>query len=1321
VGHRSLCIPSRTGVRRTLQHYAQCKSLAPEFTSAVFLLPSWEHKRWFRKATAGMVLVQSLSTADAPWLVRPGTSAKGTIGSVYYDSAVVGPCPHDAAPDVAVCTAGDASHATASACDAEQQHACAPHSASEDCCASELVASAGVVCGCEGDHKHLRNVHQLILLPIQLRGVDAVALVDCGATHDAVDGAFATEQGWTLEAGSVKRVKLANGGSVKSPGVLKDAEFTAGGIPMASDFVAMPMSGEEFQVILSKQWLTRVNPDVDWRNNKVVIEGIDVAAIGACGASLGGRPDAKVCSLRGVLKASRKRGSRTFLVLLRDRGLAEAGDWGGDPEGTAQAAGAQAAAKPYTPSLQRPDWHDVERNLEHHPELLSVLHEHHEVFDPLPDGPPPPTRVQHAIDLEPGAKPPFRRPYRMSPLELDELKKQIQGLLDKGWIRPSQSPYGSPVLFAAKADGSLRMCIDYRALNAVTRKSRYPLPRIDEMFDRLNGARYITCLDLQQGYHQVGVRDIDVDKTAFVTRYGQYEWLVMPFGLCNAPSTFQAMMNQLLGADFDDFVMAYLDDVTIFSRTLEEHVQHVASVLKRLRDRGYRLRLSKCKFARREVELLGFVVGQGHLKPSPKKIAVVQSWPVPTNEHELRQFLGFCNFYRRFVQGYSSLAAPLTRLFQKGVGFSWGPAQQEAFAALKDRLTSAPALLLPDMSLPFRVVVDASKFALGATLQQDHGNGWQPVAFDGRKMTSAELNYTTTDQENLGLVHALRTWRCYFEGRKVTVVTDHHALTHLLTQPNLNRRQARWVELLSNFELQIEHRPGKQNCSDPLSRLQYDAPDPDVVAMVYAIGESALDGSFLDKCRQGYANDPYYAQLAGKKRKLRHAELVQRDGLWYMGDRLCIPPDDGLKAIIFQELHDSVTGGHLGFAKTLESVTRRFFWPGLRDDVRLYVKTCPTCQRVKHSNQVPAGLQQPIPTPKFPWEQVTLDLLTSLPMTKQGHNALVVFVDRLTKMFHAEPCTVNVTAEGVAKLYLHSVVRHHGFAKTLISDRDPRFVAGFWQEVQRLLGTRVKMSTADHAQTDGQSERANRTLLQLMRSFAGNNPAGWDTLLDMAELAYNNSLQASTGKSPFYTNFGRHATMPIDLAVKPAEREQVQDLLLNIHSALAEVKREVKKSQEYQRQQANKRRRAVTYAVGDKVLVSTSIFHLKNADHHKLMPRYMGPFNITKVCGPVDVKLQLPPQLKTHPVVHVSKVRPWHETPRFGQREAQPEVVLVDGEPECVVEALLARKIVGGQVSYLVKWQGLDHCEDMWIRRSFLGNCMDLVNAYDRQFPMPTT
>jgi len=1164
------------------------------------------------------------------------------------------------------------------------------------------VAFAGSVYGTKGYHTATRVEHKLILMQARIANKSVIALIDSGATHNFVSSAFCERHGLVLGASSrVSHIRLANGKSQKSMGMLHDVRVHVGQSKVTQDLVAMPMRDEEFEVILGKPWLSEVNPHINWTSNEVRIGSSLVR-----GVYTPGHFEFKVCSLKSIKKVVSDKGARSWTVLIRVAKESQPTTKAKSNVATTRSDSPPSTSKPYSPSLDKPDWSPVREKLKTWPNLMQVLDDHKEIFEPLPDGAPVQKLVKHKIEIMPEKTPPYRPPYRMSPLELEELKKQIEGLLDKGWIRPSQSPYGSPVLFAAKPDGSLRLCIDYRGLNAITKKSRYPLPRVDETFDRMKKANFITRLDAPQAYHQVPIEPGDVEKTAFVTRYGQYEWIVMPFGLCNAPSTFQSLINRVLGSDMDECCMAYLDDIIIFSETREQHVKDVAKMLRKLRVANIHLRLSKCEFGVKETEFLGFIVGGGKLKPSESKIKVVREWVTPENVHDVRSFLGFCNFYRRFVHKYSEIAAPLNGLLRKDVKWEWREEHELAFKALKDALTSAPVLVLPDWSKPFYVVVDASKYAVGATLLQDQGKGLQPVAFDGRKMSEAELNYITTEHENLALVHALRNWRCYLEGRKFTVETDHSALQWLRTQPNLNRRQARWVELLASYDFDIVHKPGKQNVSDPLSRATHTPPLPEVYNMV----TSEKDEDLLRKCREGYANDPYFANT----RNLRRFE--ERDGLWYFEKRLCIPRDDTIIEEILKELHDAPSAGHFGYDKTLHAVSQRFFWADMKKDVRAYCRTCPVCQRTKHDNQLPAGLLQPIPVPDEPYEQVTMDFIFKLPLTPSHKNGCIVFVDRLTKRVAWEACHDSITAEGAARMFFNTIVRHHGVPKVITSDRDPRFTATFWSELQRLMGTKVKMSTADHAETDGQTEVANKMLLQLLRSYASDHPRTWDSDLVMAELAYNASMSTSTGVSPFYALYGRHPRMPIDLKID-SKNQAVQDLVTHVRSVWDTVKKNLKKAQDRQCRSANRRRRAVNYVVGDKVLVATKVFKLKLEGARKVMRVWQGPFEVLDVPSPVNVKVKMPRHLRTHNVLHVSKVKPWNETTRFGDRGAQPSYEMIDGDPEYEVETLLARKVVNGRVSYLVKWLGYDHCKNMWIRKEYLENAMDLVKEYDDAHP----
>ncbi|CAI7849176.1 unnamed protein product [Closterium sp. NIES-53] len=362
-------------------------------------------------------------------------------------------------------------------------------------------------------------------------------------------------------------------------------------------------------------------------------------------------------------------------------------------------------------------------------------------------------------------------PYQLSPTELTDMKKQIEYLLDRQLIRPSTSPYGAPALFTPKPDGSLRMCIDYRALNKQTVKNKYPIPRIDDLLDQLRGATVFSKLDLRSGYWQIKMADNSIHKTAFRTRYGSYEYLVMPFGLCNAPATFQAEMNHILRPLLDECVVVYLDDILIYSKNMKEHVEHLRKVFEILRKNKFYVKLSKSDFALKKVQFLGHMVSAEGIHVDPRKIEAVKKWKVPENMKELQQFLGFTNYYNRFVPQYAKIAVPLTDLLKKDTPFKWDTPHQQAMEQLQTALTTTPVLILQDPEKDYVVEADASDQAVGAVLMQDHGNGLQPIAYLSKKLHGAELNYPIHDKEALAIVVAFKAWRCYLEGAKTTVYT----------------------------------------------------------------------------------------------------------------------------------------------------------------------------------------------------------------------------------------------------------------------------------------------------------------------------------------------------------------------------------------------------------------------------------------------------------------------------------------------------------------------------------------------------------------------
>ena len=494
---------------------------------------------------------------------------------------------------------------------------------------------------------------------------------------------------------------------------------------------------------------------------------------------------------------------------------------------------------------------------------------------------------------------------------------------------------------------------------------------------------------------------------------------------------------------------------------------------------------------------------------------------------------------------FSEIATPLTQLLQKGAPFAWESAQQQAFDALKTAVSEQPVLILFDPSLPYVVTTDASGYAVGAWLSQDQGRGLQPIAFLSKKMLPAERNYPVHEQELLAIVLALKEWRHYLSGVSFTirVVTDHKSLVYLRTQPHLSPRQTRWLELLEQFNFTIEYQEGKHNVvADGLSRRvdhkPSAAPDLQLTQAVSSPTSSAVTivGQNLKSALiRAYAADALCAEALRDLRTQPDWNLV--DGLLVTREeqsRIVVPDEPEAKLLIFQECHDVPLSGHLGTAKTIERVTRRFVWPKMHEEIRRYVATCVSCQQNKPSSQLPIGLLQPLPIPERPWQTVTMDLITALPRTKLGHDAIVVFVDKLTKWATYVPTTTNVDAPSLATLFFQNVIRLRGVPSAIISDRDPRFTSVFWNALWQQLGTKLQMSTAFHPQTDGQTERQNRTLEEMLRAYVSYEQDDWDEHLAAAELAHNCAEHASTGFSPYFLNHGHHPQLPLDEAIKSA-------------------------------------------------------------------------------------------------------------------------------------------------------------------------------------------
>jgi hypothetical protein len=832
-------------------------------------------------------------------------------------------------------------------------------------------------------------------------------------------------------------------------------------------------------------------------------------------------------------------------------------------------------------------------------------------------------------------------------------------------------------------------------------------------------------------------------------------------------------MNDTFRDFLDKFLIIYLDDLLVYSDNLAEHKKHVRMVLERLQAEGLCLKPSKCQFHVQEVAFLGFTIGPNGVQMDQSKVEAITTWPAPKSVHDIRVFLGLANFYRRFIKGFSKVVAPMTSLLKKNnlKRFRWTAEAQSSFEELKTAFTSAPILRHFDPSLPLIVEADASDYAQGGVIsQRDPENGeLHPITFYSRKFNPAELNYEIYDKEMLAIVEIMDRYRHYFEGlgQVTTIFSDHKNLLWFTETKVYNRRQARWAEKLSRFNFKIVFRPGKQGGKpdalsrrpdypagkDPGDRLmtflkpkQVDLSllDPaDPILASYSINPIVIastepPNSLATPCPRQQAilraqeQDPRLTSLLSYLRdpiqtidleteellgpfSLDEQGLVLHHGLCY------VPDDENIKLDILQEHHDAKTAGHSGEAKTLELISRNYYWPGMRRFIKEYVSTCETCARNKAPHHAPFGNLHPLPVPDAPWQSVSMDFIVELPLSGEW-DAIFVCVDRLTKMAHFIPTTTRITAEGTAQLYYQHVWKHHGLPSNIVSDRGSQFISHFTKYLLRRLDITGNRSTAYHPQSDGQTERVNQTLEQYLRIYCDYQQDDWGELLPLAEFVYNNTQNASTRSSPFYANYGFHPHCSVAIQApktssmsNPTADEWVERL----QRIQGELKGNLVQAREkYKAQHDRKTLPGPSFKVGDKVWLNRRNINTTRPSQ-KLDVKRMGPFSILQVVGDSKLayKLDLPGQWRIHPVFHVSLLDPYKESKWPGRIQDEPGPIEVEGELEYEVKEVLDSKVVRSKLKYLVDWVGYGPEERTWEPSAHLANAPEAVAKFHQRYP----
>ncbi|CAJ2633456.1 unnamed protein product [Trifolium pratense] len=985
----------------------------------------------------------------------------------------------------------------------------------------------------------LRQLHQINHQPsskpqvIKVRGsiheVPVVILIDSGASHNFISQQLVQKMNWERIDGPAMSIKLGDGSCAKTNGVCTQLEIAMDELQIRVDAQIFDLGCVD--VVLGIEWLrTLGDMIVNWQKqtmsfwyNKqwITMKGVD----------------------------SQLSNMETLHSVVCKPWRNEVVDW-------------------KTNKVNRGVFHSLDE--EQSRELEQLLSMCAGVFQE-PKGLPPKRVKEHEIALKDGHEAVNVRPYRYPHHHKNEIEKQVKEMLATGIIRPSTSSFSSPVILVKKKDGSWRMCVDYRALNKATVPDKFPIPVIEELLDELHGAKYFSKLDLKSGYHQVRVKEEDVHKTAFRTHEGHYEFMVMPFGLMNAPSTFQSLMNEVFKPLLRKTVLVFFDDILVYSESWQEHVMHLEQVLLILQKHGLVANKKKCQFGQQSIEYLGHLINGTGVAVDPNKVVSVTNWPIPKNVKGVRGFLGLTGYYRKFIRNYGKIAKPLTELTKKDA-FVWSDEAYKAFESLKKSLTTAPVLALPDFSKEFIIECDASGGGIGAILMQSK----RPIAYFSKALGVRNLAKSAYEKELMAVVLAIQHWRPYLIGRKFTVSTDQKSLKQLLQQRMVTADQQNWAAKLLGYDFEIVYKPGKLNRgADALSRID--------------------------------------------------------------------------------------EGGEL-------------------------------CQGI-------SWLLQPLPIPERIWEDISMDFITNLPRSK-GYEAILVIVDRLSKYAHFTPLKHPYTARSIAEVFVREVVRLHGIPLSIVSDRDPIFMSNFWQELFKLQGTKLKMSTSYHPESDGQTEVVNRCLETYLRCFISDQPKTWSNWLSWSEYWFNTSYSAATGKTPYEIVYGRSPPVITRWVQGETRVAAVQRELVDRDEALRQLREQLVRAQDRMKHFADKKRCDRSFEVGEWVFVKLRAHRQQSVVcriNAKLAARYFGPYPVVARVGAVAYKLELPEGSKVHPVFHVSLLKK-----AVGNYHGEDKLPDLEGESGIVIEpeVVLARRIVQVQneaiEQVLVQWKGQNIEEATW-------------------------
>ena len=878
--------------------------------------------------------------------------------------------------------------------------------------------------------------------------------------------------------------------------------------------------------------------------------------------------------------------------------------------------------------------------------LLKVLRKHCSVFSLSKRDIGCTKALKHCIDT--GDSGPIAIPMRNVPLALqDKVDSMVDEMLQDGVVEPSASAWNSPIVLVRKKSGDLRMCIDFRQLNSVTKKSSFPIPSTNSLLDALEGSSYFSTLDLTQGYYQVELNDVDREKTAFMTRRGQFQFKRMPFGLNTAPITFQKVMHIVLRNENWLKCLIYLDDIIIFGSSLTQHMERLDTVLTKIKEAGLKLSTRKCVFLKKEVTFLGHVVSQKGIHTDNSKVKVIQEWPVPKDTCDLRKFIGFCGYYRRFVNHYANIVRPLEQLLNKlnsygnkrtkkmNINSSWELTHQQAFDTLKNRLCTAPILAYPQSSGRFILDTDASAYGIGAVLSQVQNGDEKVIAYASHSLSKTEQRYCVTRRELLSVYRYVKQFKHYLFGRHFTIRTDHKSLVWLLNCRNPSTSQyCSWKAELEIFDFEIIHRSGdKHTNADILSRLaecgqcgiKHTNPLPKRNVKIFNANSSVISNArdIVLACREDHLTIREYinANVSSKVEK-NHLMSIMNE-LILMNNRLFFKDTRGLREIpilsrrtcIIRDFHNMLC--HLSAEKVYSVLVKKFYWKGMFRETKNVIDECDTCLKMKNAKPLHKSNIE-VSEQFFPFERIAMDISGPFRLTKSGNQYILAISDYFSKLTCFIPLK-NTLSQNICDKFLEHWVAKYGIPLKIHTDQGQNFNSALFKQMCDKLGIQKTRTCPYYPQSDGLVERSFRTVKPLIASVMEDKGCEWDKTLPLINLALLSATSKQTGYSPYQVLYGKNVKHPMCTEteyIRETSENYVNDLTVEIR----QIYKKVKETQDNQRAslklRVNKNRYFKKPSVGDYVYVE-----IPKALRKSFEPKFQGPYEIKTLITPTLYEL----------------------------------------------------------------------------------------------------